>query len=158
MSRSGYSDDMDDVLAHGRWRAQVASATRGARGQKFLRELLEALDAMPDKRLITGHLQDRTGCVCALGAIGAKRGMNLPELEDEVKKESFWDDDDGGIEFNNRKLGDKLGIARQLTAEIMYENDEGTWRDETPEQRWQRMRNWVASHIRSAQNTNGDQP
>ena len=38
MSRSGYSDDLDnwDLI---RWRGQVSSAIRGKRGQGFLREL-----------------------------------------------------------------------------------------------------------------------
>lgn len=53
MSRSGYTDDDDDPLATGRWRAQVRSAIRGKRGQAFLRELIAALDAMPEKALIT---------------------------------------------------------------------------------------------------------
>ena len=144
MSRSGYSDDnCEDNLAYGRWRAQVASATRGARGQQFLRETLEALEAMPDKRLIANHLQDESGCVCTLGAIGAKRGMDLQVVQHEVSD----DPDDEESAFNNRMLGNKFGIAKQLAAEIMYMNDEGNWKPETPEQRWLRMRNWVAGEI-----------
>lgn len=69
MSRAGYSDDLDP-LDLGRWRAQVLSALRGKRGQAFLRDLIAALDAMPEKRLVSGDLQDETGCVCALGALG----------------------------------------------------------------------------------------
>jgi hypothetical protein len=45
MSRSGYSDDCSGrelVL----WRGAVASALRGRRGQAFLRELVDALDAV----------------------------------------------------------------------------------------------------------------
>lgn len=57
MSRAGYCDDLDDPLEHGRWRAQVRSATRGKRGQKLLRDLLDALDAMPEKRLVKDVLE-----------------------------------------------------------------------------------------------------
>ena len=66
MSRSGYSDDCDTwpLIC---WRGAVASALRGKRGQQFLIELRDALDAMPEKRLIAEQLQDGTGCHCTLG-------------------------------------------------------------------------------------------
>ena len=35
MSRSGYIDDMDDTWQFIKWRGQVASAIRGARGQGY---------------------------------------------------------------------------------------------------------------------------
>ena len=57
MSRSGYSDDLETWQLI-KWRGQVMSAIRGKRGQKFLRELLAALDAMPKKILITEDLID----------------------------------------------------------------------------------------------------
>ena len=59
MSRSGYTDYDDSDFAnwnHIRWRGQVASATRGKRGQQFFRDLIAALDAMPTKVLITDDL------------------------------------------------------------------------------------------------------
>lgn len=42
-----------------------------------------------------------------------------------------------------------FGIAEAMAAEIMFENDEysGYWQSETPEQRWSRMRQWIASLI-----------
>ena len=73
MSRHGYSseyDDVDDILALGRWRGQVSSAIRGKRGQAFLKEMIQALEAMPVKKLIAKELSDH-GQVCALGAVGA---------------------------------------------------------------------------------------
>lgn len=85
MSRSGYiddMDDMDDVLAHGRWRGRVASAIRGNRGQAFLKEMLAALDALPEKRLITGELEEE-GAVCAIGAVGKARGIDMSEIDPE---------------------------------------------------------------------------
>ena len=57
MSRSGYTDDLDDDLAMGRWRGMVASATRGRRGQKLLTDLLAALDAMPEKALVAKQIR-----------------------------------------------------------------------------------------------------
>jgi hypothetical protein len=130
MSRSGYTDDCDDdVLALGRWRAQVASAIRGKRGQAFLRELLDALDAMPVKRLIADDLI-KDGEVCALGSVGVKRGIDMTPLDPH----------------DPQTLSGVFGIAHQLVSEIEYENDECCTRD-TPERRWQRMHDWVSYQI-----------
>lgn len=109
MSRSGYSDDYDDdPLATGRWRAQVASSIRGKRGQKFLRDLIEALDALPEKELIANELVDQSGCVCALGALGKRRGVDLETVDTE----------------DYDTLGGIFDIAHQLAQEVMWENDE----------------------------------
>jgi hypothetical protein len=159
MSRAGYSDDCDDPLAEGRWRAAVRSAMRGKRGQAFLREALAALDAMPDKRLVREHLvvtgwqpwwdgdeiivggdvlTDRRGVelpmgsVCLLGAVGQARGM--PDIAD-------LDPDD------METVAPAFGIADAMAREIVYWNDEGGDRNETPEQRWTRMRAWVEAKI-----------
>ena len=68
MSRSGYIDDFDDQWSLICWRGAVKSAIRGKRGQSFLRELRDALDAMPIKKLISDDLV-RDGEVCAIGAV-----------------------------------------------------------------------------------------
>lgn len=130
MSRSGYNNEGDD-LEIGRWRGLIASATRGKRGQAFFRELLAALDAMPDKKLVKGDLQDDQGCVCTLGAAAAAKGVDLSTLDT----------------YDYQKLGETFDIAHQLAQEVMYENDEGSWSNETPERRWERMRKWIASQI-----------
>ena len=131
MSRANYSEDLEnwDLI---RWRGQVASAIRGKRGQKFLTELLEALDAMPEKRLIRDDLQNEDGEVCAIGALGLKRGINLQKLDPE-------DPDQVAAAFD---------IAEQLSREVVYMNDEYCDR-ETPEERWKGMRAWVAKQITS---------
>lgn len=130
MSRSGYSDDLDS-WALIKWRGQVASAIRGARGQKLLSEMLIALDAMPEKSLTTSELETTDGEVCALGALGKMRGLKMDDIDPE-------DPDQVASVFD---------IAPQLAREIVNENDE-YYRNETPEQRWERMRVWVASKIR----------
>jgi len=139
MSRSGYSDCLDTWPLI-RWRGQVASAIRGKRGQAFLRELLAALDAMPEKKLIAHDLKDASGQVCTLGAIGVARGVDMTALDPEEPEQ----------------LGIAFGIAHQLVAEIEYENDEGTYPLEAPEWRWQRMRAWVANQLRGV--TTGEEP
>ncbi len=55
MSRSGYSEDGDQWQMI-KWRGAVASAFRGRRGQAFLREMRDALDALPVKRLLRDEL------------------------------------------------------------------------------------------------------
>jgi hypothetical protein len=109
MSRSGYSDDYgdDDPLVLGRYRAQVGSAIRGKRGQALLRELLTALDAMPDKRLVAGELE-ADGQFCALGVVGQARGLNLASIDT----------------YDVESLGPKFNIAEQLAREIMWVNDD----------------------------------
>lgn len=128
MNRSGYSDDLD-TLDLGRWRGQVASSIRGKRGQAFLRELAEAMDAMPEKMLISEELIDEDGNCCTIGVVCKSRGLDVTNVDPE----------------DPEAVGDLVGIARQMAAEIEYLNDD--WVRETPEARWQRMRKWVADHI-----------
>lgn len=136
MSRSGYTTECDDNLELGRWRGRVKSALRGKRGQEFLRITLAALDAIPDKRLIEENLIDDDREVCTLGAVLVAKGADADKLDPE--------DHDG--------LAKVLNVASCLIQEVEYENDEGGWR-ETPEQRWQRMRQWVARNIRPTEST-----
>lgn len=134
MSRSGYTDDCDDYLALGRWKAQVNSAIRGKRGQSFFRNLVAALDAMPEKRLVTSVLQDPQGEVCVLGAALKHAGKECPIMEDEDDFDSDW-------------TAAQLDVATQLVQETVYMNDEGGW-NETPEDRWARMRRWAARNLK----------
>lgn len=135
MSISGYYDDWDfdwdfDWWSHIRWRGQVASAIRGKRGQAFLRELIEALDAMPEKRLIANNLE-HAGNVCAIGSVGVKRGVDMSEIDPE----------------DYDRVAAVFGIAHQLVQEIEFMNDEGVY-CLTDEERWQKMRAWVVSLLR----------
>lgn len=131
MSRSGYSDDCGgwDLIC---WRGAVKSALKGKRGQAFLVELREAMDAMPDKRLVTDTLE-ADGQFCTLGVIGHKRGLDMASIDSHDRE----------------SVSRAFGIAEAMAAEVVFYNDECGWK-ETPEQRWQRMRNWVDSHIKQA--------
>ncbi len=130
MSRSGYSDDCDG-WALIRWRGAVESAMKGKRGQKFLIELAEAMDAMPVKELIANELVEQ-GSFCALGVVGRKRGIAIESIDPE----------------DSRTVAEQFGIANAMAQEIVFMNDEGAWYDETPQQRWSRMRHWVDINIR----------
>ena len=128
MSRHGYSDNADNLAM---WRGVIASATRGKRGQAFFRALLEALDAMPDKRLVEGELQTDEGAVCALGCLGKARGVDMKDVDT-----TDWP-----------QLGELFNIAPQLAQEVMFMNDEDYCGRRSPEQRWRVVRDWAARQI-----------
>jgi hypothetical protein len=138
MSRSGYSDDYDEQFpnATALYHTSVLNAIHGKRGQKFMRELVAALDAMPEKRLIADELvQD--GAVCAIGAVGLARGIDMTCVNPD----------------DANSIGKLFGIAPRMAREIVFENDEAAGyyssKIETPEERWQRMRDWVASNLKA---------
>lgn len=131
MSRSNYCCDIDEWWPYIRWRGAVASAMKGKRGQAFFKDLLKALDAMPNKRLITDKLE-ADGEYCTLGVLGHARNMDMADIDPE----------------NSKQVSAEFGIAEALAREVVFENDE--WPSiETPEQRWHRMRWWVADQIKS---------
>jgi hypothetical protein len=145
MSRSGYSDDCDDDWSLIRWRGAVASAIRGKRGQAFLRELLNALDALPEKKLIA-HRLERNGSYCALGAIGAARGLDLKALD--APYDCAPEDVEYIEEVDHGKFVETFGVAGALLREIQYMNDEAPWAHESPEARWARVRAWVVEQLK----------
>ncbi|MBB6146825.1 hypothetical protein HNQ77_004806 [Silvibacterium bohemicum] len=129
MSRSDYVRD-NDALAKGRWRAQVRSSIRGKRGQKLLTDLLQALDQMPEKKLIANELETSNGALCALGVLGKARGLDMRNVDPEQYEE----------------VASLFGITEQLTRQIVFMNDEFYDRD-TPGQRYEKMRAWVSRQI-----------
>lgn len=137
MGRHGLYDasDSEDVLEYGRWRGAVSSAIKGKNGQAFLRELLAALDAIESQRLISESLENDHGEVCALGAIGRCRGLDLQSVDYE----------------DHAAVAKLFGINEKLAQEIMWVNDEWTRRNNAPAmaERYQSVRNWVLDQIRS---------
>lgn len=130
MSRSGYSEDLDD-FERNLYRGTVARAIRGQRGQRFFRDLVAALDAMPEKRLVAAAFKTPGG-VCALGCLMRARELDVPE----------------GYDVEAELAAEPLDIARVLAKETTYLNDECGPQSETPEARWSRMRQWAVRHIR----------
>ena len=131
MSRSNYTDDSESNWQLIMWRGMVASAIRGKRGQQFLKDLLVALDAMPEKVLIAGELE-QNGEVCAIGSLGRARGVDMSKIDPTEPEE----------------VASAFGIAPCLAQEVVYENDEAAFRQETPQERWTRVRAWVAKQIK----------
>lgn len=114
------------------WRGAVSSAIRGKRGQKFFIDLLAGLDELPEKKLIQNELVTEDGCFCALGALGRKRGCDMKDIDpDDIET-----------------CADTFDIAEALAREVVWENDEAGVYNETPEQRFVRVREWVVSNIK----------
>lgn len=134
MSRSGYSEDCNgwDLV---RWRGAVTAAIRGKRGRTLLLELRDALDAMSVKALIAHEIVDASGAFCTLGVLGNARGLDLSAIDPE----------------DSDQVATLFDIAPALAKEVVFENDEATWYDETPEQRWIRMRAWVEQSIKAGE-------
>jgi hypothetical protein len=128
MSRHGYSDDLDP-LELGRWRGMVSSAIRGKRGQKFLREMLSALDSMEEKRLVGGVLGTEHGGVCALGAVLKGRGEDVSAFDP----------------YDHKKLAALMDVSYCLIQEVEFVNDD-TGAMSTFE-RWETVRAWVVKRI-----------
>lgn len=135
MSRSGYSDDCENLNLY---RANVARSISGKRGQAFLAELAETLDAMPVKELLADVFVSDDGD-CTLGTVCRQRKIDTSNLDTEY---GDWQ----GHEW----LGKQLGIAACMVAEIEFENDErgGFLKNETPAGRWKRIREWVSTNLK----------
>lgn len=140
MSRSGYNCDGDyDDWRLIMYRGAVVSALRGKRGQAFLKEMLAALDALPEKKLIKNDLEKYDGptdtvLVCAIGAVGKSRNIDMSEVDPE----------------DSSTVANIFGIAESMAREIVFENDEGGdyWNKETPEECYQRMHRWIEAWIK----------
>lgn len=124
MSRSGYSEDCDNLNLY---RANVERVLKSKRGQAFLWELAEQMDAMPEKALIADELISATGDCCTMGVVCKSRGLDASKIDYE----------------DPESVAKHLGINHMMAAEIAYMNDEYEWRSESPEQRWIRMRKWI---------------
>lgn len=134
MGRSGYVEDFDDIGSLNLYRATVDRALGGRRGQAFLSEMADALDAMPVKELIAGDLVREDGACCAIGSVAIARKADISQLDE-------GEPDDVAAAF---------GIARSMACEIAFVNDDDFgFKSETPGERWTRVRAWVAKQIKT---------
>jgi hypothetical protein len=155
MSR-GYNDyDGDGPEYNNAWELYekaIDNAKKGKRGQKLLRELADALDALPVKRLVAGRFVRADGEVCTLGALAMARGVEADKLAhlDQLAHRIDSDGDYGPelVEPLRREASEVFDVARCLAGHIMDRNDGGP-DNETSEQRFSRMRFWVAEQIKS---------
>lgn len=157
MSRFGDSDESD--IPYALWRGNVERALKGKRGQQALREMREALLALPEKKLINGALADVTYDdddkpipvgFCAVGAFAffkrVKAGEPVEDVLESLKQiPDDYDNEEGTIDEGRRQ-----GLVNCLAYEFAQVNDDGLdqWRDTiTDEERYARYLAWVESQI-----------
>ncbi len=156
-------DDLDSLLAYGRWVGRRKAVLNGRPGLLALQSLERALLALPHKRLIEGGLCDGKG-VCANGAwlyrhfvdnegmtpkAAWKRlqseGRSRPTLFGEYNS---WEE----LQRTGDLVSRHLQTTRTMAEVVAYENDEGVgyggWSDKDQERRYQRVLVWVQERIR----------
>lgn len=167
MSRieEGDCDDTRSFLLSCAFTGNIKRALKGKKGQAVLKELAAALEAMPEKRLISSVFADITippgeapvydrvqGDVCTMGCLlihrkmtkqFRPRGQALLEAINEVTCHP----DDGGQEAI-QQAATALDLVYPLAYELAYVNDEMGAHDETPEQRYERVLAWVRKQIK----------
>lgn len=170
MSRINYNEDWDDTAALLRgyaWMGNVERSLKGKRGQVALRKLEAALEALPRGadgrgRLLNGSLLkpvpqlDNEYEVCALGALCLAEGMDPWKLfvtweKRDARSEHWWQSDNDDRDYDAdelMKLGPDLGMSETMAWAIIEQNDESFGYGYTPEERWERVLEWVRSRLR----------
>jgi hypothetical protein len=151
MSRSSYSDDYGDDFPGQAdlYRANVERSIRSKQGQARLRELHEALLAMPVKELqadIFAEESPQGPQVCALGqwAVAQCQG-DMTKAHALVPR----DEDDYGTWL---RLKD-FCWPKLVVFEVVYMNDDEDYHRESSAQRYQRVLTWVEQQILNKEGT-----
>lgn len=127
-SRVNYSDEEDYPGQSGLFQANCDRSLRGKKGQAELRELKAALLALPEKYLLGNLLYDDAGGVCAIGAYGKYKGVNLATFDPE--------------EGDHDEVGIAGGMPRLVAWKVVEMNDIEL-ETAKPEQRYRRMLAWI---------------
>ena len=114
------------------WQANCERSLRGKHGQLELRELRAALLALPDKRLIHELLEDEEGGVCAIGAYGKHKGIDLSKFD---------------VDSDTDEVGIAGGMPALVAWKVVEMNDLEFDGSVTPEQRYEKMLAWVESKL-----------
>jgi len=172
MSRYG-DDDGEGAMPYGLWAATVRRSLRSARGQRALRDLREALLALPEKKLIegalctvgsasrlealpakyggrielAGNVEDNGEGVCAIGALlwhqKVKAGMDPAEAFGSLPT---LEDANHDLDDTAYLAAGDAGIAYSLAWSLAYRNDE-TYGDLAPEDRYARFLAWINAEL-----------
>lgn len=164
MSRFDDGDESD--IPYALWHANVERALKGKRGQQALREMRDALLALPEKKLIEGALcdvsyddNDKPVAVgfCAVGALAFFKRVKAGEPIDDVLESLKQIPDDYDNEEKTIDEGRRMGLVNCLAYEFAQVNDDGLdqWRDTiTDEERYTRYLAWVESKLAPATSGN----
>jgi hypothetical protein len=154
--RINYTEDEDRPGQFALWDANVRRSLRGKAGQLALRELEQALLAMPEKRLIKDELVDADGDVCAVACYARHKGLDLSQFDPEEES-----DEVGVAAGMPRLVAWKLVALNDVVLDTVWEvahgpvqRGFGTYkggvahvRDMTPEERYERVLAWVRRHL-----------
>jgi hypothetical protein len=140
MSRLCEGDGDWEPWMDGQRAGALRSAIRGRRGQQFLRDLVSALDALPEPELSAGALEDKeTGCCCAFGAVRRHRGAESAPLGFHPMEEDVTPD----------RLTEPFDVSPTLAWAVVSAN-EGWCSSNSPQARRQRFRDvrrWAAAKL-----------
>lgn len=140
MTRLYCYDDDSDPCQEGLIAGALRSAVQGKRGQQFLRDLVQALDALPLPELAAGALEDEeTGCCCAFGAVRRLRGADAVPLWFNPMEEDMTPDN----------LAEPFNVSETLAWAVVQANEDGmTGNDESTRRlRWKEVRNWAVQRL-----------
>lgn len=122
------------------WQANCHRSIHGKKGQKELREFEAALLALPEKRLIKDLLEDGND-VCAIGCYARYKGIDLSKF---------------AVDDGSDKVGIAAGMPRLVAWSVVALNDlevdceyhASVRHDFTPEERYEKVLEWVRARIR----------
>jgi hypothetical protein len=142
-------DGSDDPMPEGLWWSAYRRARTSKRGQRVLRDLEQALLAIPDKRLAYEHISHE-GAVCAVGAYVTWKELQADPSKDraavvkDLEAAYYWESESLR---GTAMVGREAGIAWTLAWEIGAANDYAFGKGFTPEERWEKMLAWVREQI-----------
>jgi len=157
------------------WQANLQRALGGKRGQAALREMKEALQALPKKRIIAGAMctvdvekrkteksadphgwyasdleclvRDEGEGVCALGAF-----LWYKKVKEGADPQSAFDElptllgTEGEGDLRTAELGRDAGLTFTLAWHLAYRNDQD-YEGMTPEERYESFMDWLDKQL-----------
>lgn len=136
------------------WENALRRSVNGKKGQRNLRDLRDALLALPEKRLISGRLADENGCVCTVGALWLKRqvdaGVDRAQVLAAMAGDIEWNEEYGVLdpwdaETVTLDIATAAGLSRTMAVVLAGDND--GWTNDTPERRYERVLRYVEQLI-----------
>lgn len=116
------------------YHANTARSLQGKKGQASLRELEQALLALPEKRLVSGEFETPEGEVCAIGALKRFKGVEHVEHDPSTDMDL---------------VGEELGMPRLVAWMVVARNDH-SFEDLNDDERYRAMLGWVRHQLRSS--------
>jgi len=131
-----YVNEDNEENTYGLWVGSAKKAIGGKKGQAFLKELRQAILNLPKRELFKDRF-NKEGGVCALGALGLKRNMDMCELDSQIENDE---------PVETKFIAHKFGITPTLAWEIIYANDDER-SSVTPSKRYRRFLKWLDKKI-----------